>query len=662
MLPPDRKTAYMKARAADQSAKGLGYTELFLDNILNTNPEYESFGNSMYDAFSRDKLGFVKNAAVGAYEGARDAVMHPIDTATGLAGGIYNSGMNVASTLGSDPIYLDNALMEMFGVTYEQATDEQVSKAREALFGDVLNVAGMVPAVGAVGKGAKALSFGSKVPDLPVNERVLPPMTRPEVPEVPELDEATISAMNEAMLRNAGYRYGDQGPDPWANVSPDPIMENPALLGDVEEYTPLGDFGDYTPDGMRPEVTGEEGTASPEWLRPAVIREEGIASLYSPTRKAVDLLDRPTYDNLDSLRVQLLNRGAKPDEVARVLDRVRGETGPIPVERLAQAADEQIGELQVRRVNAKNTPYGSEHGFATQYFVDGVEDQQANIIELPVAKKPDFSEAHFAGSGPDRAPIVHTRTGMLSTKGANKPDSYHVGEIQSDYAQKRAKLFPDVAAALKARDRLVEVNDELGSAYNEILTRERELIDDGIRDYESDPQWVEIEQRYSALGTEVKSLNERMNNFRVYGDRSHFDATYPAPYVGTTSKWVQLGLRQSLLDAVNSGARQMSFSTGEMVKSYTYGELKGQQKFYDDIVPKELNEVLKKFAKEAGIKKPELQMDTVYGNQGQEYLVPTLKFSDEFVEAVKRNGLPAFAKGGVVSGSLLDVDLFGDQR
>jgi hypothetical protein len=37
-------------------------------------------------------------------------------------------------------------------------------------------------------------------------------------------------------------------------------------------------------------------------------------------------------------------------------------------------------------------------------------------------------------------------------------------------------------------------------------------------------------------------------------------------------------------------------------------------------------------------------------------MVPTVEFTDEFVEALKRVGLPAYAKGGIVRGSYLDND------
>lgn len=407
------------------------------------------------------------------------------------------------------------------------------------------------------------------------------------------------------------------------------------------------------PDDFPPVPQAMPSPAASRFSTPIVGSQEGLASLYSPTRKAVDLLDRPTYDNIDSLRVQLLNRGAKPDEVARVMDRLRGVNGPISREQLAQAADEQAGELFVRRVNADNTKYGAERNFVTGYFVGGADDIQANVIEVPTSSAPGFAEEHFSGSR--GTPIVHTRTGRLwsdrVTSSADDPDSYHVGEIQSDWAQRRAKLFVDDNALKAARERHRVVLDESEQLYADMLQREQELISMGEKPYD-DPEIADMLKRISKLTDERESLFNKIDATQTHGFRGDFDAKYPdAPgHVKTTDKWVQLALRQSLVDAVNSGARQMSLSTGDMVKSYTFGKLEGQKKFYDGVVVDNLNEVLKRFAKEAGIKKPEVEMAKVFGKEGEEYTVPVVRFTDEFKEAVRRVGLPAFAKGGEVKG------------
>jgi hypothetical protein len=246
---------------------------------------------------------------------------------------------------------------------------------------------------------------------------------------------------------------------------------------------------------------------------------------------------------------------------------------------------------------------------------------------------------------------------MFRSPGADKPDTYHLGEIQSDWAQTRQTLYPNRKEYTAARDKL----DEL-SARRDELEKERDSVAKSVAGETGDQldervkRFRELSGEIGRLYNEFRPLSQKMSDTESYGTRDEFDANFSAPYVGTTSKWVQLGLRQSLLDAVNKGAKRLTLSTGEQVKGYTFGKEGGQSKFYDEIVPKELEAVLKKFAKEAGIRKPEITTSKIVGKRRQEYMVPTVEFTDEFIEAIKRIGLPAYAKGGIVKGSYLDND------
>ena len=462
-------------------------------------------------------------------------------------------------------------------------------------------------------------------------------------------------------------------PDMWEGVEPD------AGFIDVEDI----DWDEDVIDQMNNAMLRREGLLPPEnryTVRPAIGQQEGIAGLYSPTRKAIDLLDRPSYDNLDSLRVQLLNRGAKPDEVERVISRARNEMdeGPMSKERLASLADEAAGDIVVSTRTLDTSPRDNPMFLTDDYFLRGAEDIGANVIELatgPNGRAPDAAFDHFTSSAEDRVPLLHTRFGMVYSKGASDaPDTYHLGEIQSDWAQTRAKLPLDNAALQKLDDEFLDLDNKIQSAMDQYRNRrdkimaemgrepprEGEIVfgeDPELEDaFAADPEHRRLLQQYQELIDQQRKVYDRRRLSERYGTRDEFDANFPAPYVGTTSKWVQLALRQSLIDAVNRGARQMSLSTGKMARGYTGGKEKGQDKFYDEIVPKELDAVLKKFAKEAGIQKPEIEMDLITTGNGSSFTAPVLRFSDEFIDAVKRIGLPAYAKGGIVKGSYLDVD------
>ena len=135
----------------DPQEKGLSYGQLLIDNIVGLDNNYDSFGEQLGRAFNEDEVGFLKNAGLSAWEGAKQLVTHPIDTTTDIVTDIKNSVVNLAAE------NLDSRLQRMFGVDYTQATDEQVNQAREAVFSDALTAAEVVPAL----KGIRALGTGA---------------------------------------------------------------------------------------------------------------------------------------------------------------------------------------------------------------------------------------------------------------------------------------------------------------------------------------------------------------------------------------------------------------------------------------------------------------------------------------------------------------------
>jgi len=451
-------------------------------------------------------------------------------------------------------------------------------------------------------------------------------------------------------------------PDPFRNVMRANEFE-PDMFDGVQaepDFQPLDNYDEipqHLIDAMNADLLDREYGREilPEFnTRPLVQQGEGLASLYSPTRRAVDLLDRPEYADLDSLRVQLLNRGAKPDEVARIMPdalQARVSEGALSRERLAQIADQKASSILVSTRTPRDA--GADRRFLSDtFFLRGAREVEANVFEVPVERAPDAAFEHFAPSSQLTAPLLHTRFAMMRSPGSVGNDTYHLGEIQSDWAQFRQKLFPDSESVEKARNEVLEAEKKIFETRKAFSAA---LEGDGDREA-SKKRYFEAMEDY---GFVRDRFEERAAITDSYGTRDDFDAQYPAPYVSTTSKWVQLALRQSLIDAVNRGARRMTLSTGKQVHGYTGGKLEGQTKFYDGTVPKELDEVLRKLAKEAGIKKPELVEGFVEGRHtdGQPTPVRALEFTDEFIDAIKRLGMPAFAEGGIVKGSSLDFDL-----
>ena len=136
--------------AFGQPNKGLSWGELIVDNILGLDNEYESFGEKLGKAINEDEIKFLKDAAVGVYEGTKEFVQAPVETTKEVIGEIKDS----VTRLGSED--LNTRLQRMYGVSYEQATDEQVNQAREAVLGDALTALELLPAAKGATTVAKA--------------------------------------------------------------------------------------------------------------------------------------------------------------------------------------------------------------------------------------------------------------------------------------------------------------------------------------------------------------------------------------------------------------------------------------------------------------------------------------------------------------------------
>jgi len=170
-LKPKRKSTVTSEKINNaintQPKKGMGYVELLVDNIIGLDNKYESFGEKLGTEFNKDELGFLKNIAVGAYEGAKEFVTSPVDTTKSVVKDIADS----VQRLGTED--LDMRLKRLYNVTYADATDEQVNRARESVFGDALTALELVPAGAATavvakqalksGAGKQAIDFAKRI-------------------------------------------------------------------------------------------------------------------------------------------------------------------------------------------------------------------------------------------------------------------------------------------------------------------------------------------------------------------------------------------------------------------------------------------------------------------------------------------------------------------
>ena len=105
------------------------FLEILGDNIIGFDNQRESAGEAIAKKFNEDELGFLKDMGIGMYEGAKEFVKAPIETTKEVVSDIYTGTKDLFTK------DLDERLMDMYGVTREEATAEQINNAKEGVWG-----------------------------------------------------------------------------------------------------------------------------------------------------------------------------------------------------------------------------------------------------------------------------------------------------------------------------------------------------------------------------------------------------------------------------------------------------------------------------------------------------------------------------------------------
>lgn len=388
-----------------------------------------------------------------------------------------------------------------------------------------------------------------------------------------------------------------------------------------------------------PALGGAPGTAS----RKPLIADEG--PFFSTVLRAVDALPQERYGDTGDLLASLERSGARPDEIRALgLDELAFE-GPITRSELRDRVSERLGAgLGDVRVSEVSPIYRS-------YFPAGLGANNElgyneRVISLPRNAVPgaeSYASPHWESEYglTDQFPIMHYRTGTFL--GPNDERYFHLGEIQSDYVQaarKRNALLDDINGPLGeiARDLDPFELDELAAIYDE-------------------PYDVNVYRlRQAGLITDDTSLEEVDSLVRRLAeiDRLVYELPMPPlPVAGTTDKFTQLGLRSALADAVASEADYFTIASGDAVHSATYGDLAGQQRYYDEIVPRNMVKVLKDLNRRSDVSIP-IQLERVPAPPSvyaaEDGTVLGLRLTPEIRDAIRAAGMPVYRDGGLVDG------------
>lgn len=296
---PNRRDAYLKARAEAPEQKGLSYSDLIFDNIYGLDNEYESTGETLKKALREDTYGTLGNMATGLAQGIVDFVRNPYEGVKGIVEDTAGSIKRVATE------DLDEKLNRMYGVSYEEATPDQVTKAREVVASDVMTVAGVIPAVkgvGLVAKGAvNALPEAAQAArkfiadesgSLPLGKSV--PASRQKISRYLEGDKPQGSLPSKEV---GTKRLGDIFQEDFDNIVDFPSEDNPTNVASPLEV------------GYAPNLTLHDlayiklGWASPKGIFEGAFEEATPAAIDYVTSRLQRLDNDPEFnDYVENLR------------------------------------------------------------------------------------------------------------------------------------------------------------------------------------------------------------------------------------------------------------------------------------------------------------------------------------------------------------------------
>ena len=267
--------------------------------------------------------------------------------------------------------------------------------------------------------------------------------------------------------------------------------------------------------------------------------------------------------------------------------------------------------------------------------------------------------------------LFHTRSAVFDVDGGGS--TFHLGEIQSDVNNssrtilKNRKILEDLGSDRSdmlsamyytgvSRDTGQRKASAASSKNQEILgLLEGTIFKKNI--VEANDSSASVQAGFGPRFDQIpiteqvdKLMAELMDLRNTRGNKTASELGVGKLY--DTATITRMAIRRSLEQAADSGADFFTLGTGQMAKDMTFGELGGQQEYYDKIVPGALKKVLNKLGADSKLEMPKVEDIPMYGadRDGAEtvFMVPGFKMTDDFRKAVAEVGLPMFRDGGRV--------------
>ena len=318
-----------------------------------------------------------------------------------------------------------------------------------------------------------------------------------------------------------------------------------------------------------------------------------------------------------------------------------------------------------------------------QYFTKGGTDYLETVFTLRddllgpnlSNKLKNKTAGHHPAEQMEGPTLFHTRSAVYEVDGGGK--TFHLGEIQSDVngssrtILKNRKILEDLGSdrsdMLSAMYYTGVSNDAGGVSYSPILkkavTKNQEIL--GLLEgtifkkniVEANDSRPIVQNGYSERFSQLPVTEQVDRLMSELTDLRNTRGQQTASELGVgklydTATITRMAIRRSLEQAADSGADFFTLGTGQMAKDMTYGDLGGQQEYYDKIVPGALKKVLNKLGADSKLEMPKIEEIPMYGadQAGTEtmFMVPGFRMTDDFRKAVAEFGMPVFRDGGRV--------------
>jgi len=272
----------------------------------------------------------------------------------------------------------------------------------------------------------------------------------------------------------------------------------------------------------------------------------------------------------------------------------------------------------------------------------------------------DFNGGHF----PEPNITGHMMTSMV--KDIDGRPVYLIDQIQSDWGQKlRDGGVRDEGKVAELREKVEGLKSRFGAA--DAFYAEKNLKNRVLGGHDATGVWQKIYKDDAAksdhdtfleMDAAEKALRPEFN--RLSAELSTAEASVSGhPLVNTTDQWTNTTLRRALRQAADADAEFIAIPSGKTVESYNpQGDSAGNAVFYDQIVPKNLKNILKKLDRAAAEPRRVDQLDTpTRGMKGDGFTV--FEITPEVKRKITSDGQPLFAFTGYHGTNALfdEVDL-----